>query len=53
MMARVQEQGGKATFMRSVTPMAGPAHNRRYDFDESILAISVKAFCGNIYDLMK
>lgn len=53
MMARVQEQGGKATFMRSVTPMAGPAHNRRYDFDESILSISVKAFCANIYDLMK
>jgi len=53
MMARVQEQGGKATFMRSVTPMAGPAHNRRFDFDESILSIAVKAFCGNIYDLMK
>ena len=53
MMRRVQEQGGKATFMRSVTPMAGPAHNRRYDFDESILSISAKAIAGNVYNLMK
>jgi aminobenzoyl-glutamate utilization protein A len=46
MMNRVREQGGKATFMRVLSIMAGPAHNRRYDYQEEALATGVKAFCG-------
>jgi len=46
MMRRVQEQGGKASFMRLTTPVAGPAHNRRFDIGEEALANGVKAFCA-------
>ena len=53
MMNRVQEQGGQATFMRLVTDMAAGAHNRRFDFDEKVLANGVKAFCMLTADLMK
>lgn len=52
MVGRVQEQGGKATFMRAMTT-AGPAHNRRYDFDESVLVHAVQAFCAAVADLLK
>ena len=53
MMNRVREQGGKATFMRLLGVTAGPAHNRRYDFEEQILATGVEAFCGTVAELMK
>ncbi len=53
MMHRVQEQGGQATFMRVLTKEAGPAHNRRFDFDEQVLPNAVKVFCGTVYDIMK
>ena len=53
MMNRVQEQGGQATFMRLVTKMAAGAHNRRFDFDEVVLANGVKAFCAVAADLLK
>ena len=53
MMNRVREQGGKATFMRVLSLMAGPAHNRRYDYQEEALATGVKAFCGMAAELMK
>ena len=53
MMNRVREQGGKATFMRLLSLMAGPAHNRRYDFQEEALATGVKAFCGMAAELLK
>jgi aminobenzoyl-glutamate utilization protein A len=46
MMNRVQEQGGKASFMRLMTTMSAPGHNRRYDFDEAVLKQGVKAFAG-------
>jgi aminobenzoyl-glutamate utilization protein A len=49
MMNRVQEQGGHATFMRLLTELAGPGHNRRFDFDEAVLANGVKIFCGTVY----
>ena len=52
MMNRVQEQGGEATFFRGLTPAAGPAHNRRYDFHEQVLVNSVKVFCGTAADLL-
>ena len=53
MMNRVQEQGGQATFMRLITKMAAGAHNRRFDFDEVVLANGVKAFCAVAADLLK
>ena len=49
---RVQQQGGKASFLRLMTMFAGPGHNRRYDFDECVLATGVKAFCGMAYNLL-
>lgn len=49
MMNRVQEQGGHATFMRLLTEEAGPGHNRRFDFDETVLSNGVKIFCGAVY----
>ncbi len=51
MMNRVQEQGGHATFMRLPTQQAGPGHNRRYDFDETVLTNGVKVFCGAVYHI--
>ena len=52
MMQRVQEQGGKAVYMRLLTPMAGPAHNRRYDFGEEVLVNGVKLYAGCVLDLL-
>ncbi|MBE6561945.1 MAG: amidohydrolase [Ruminococcaceae bacterium] len=51
MMNRVQERGGLATFMRLMTPVAGPAHSPAFDFDERVLVNGVRAFAG--YVLMR
>ncbi len=54
MMNRVQEQGGKAAFIRLHTKMAASVHNRRMDFIESDYFHKViKAFCAIVYDLLK
>ena len=53
MMNRVQEQGGKATFMRAMCHMAGPAHNPRFDISEDVLVNAVKAFAGCTAELLK
>lgn len=52
MMQRVQENGGIAAFMRLLTPMAGPAHNRRFDVGEEVLVNGVKAFCATALDIL-
>ena len=52
MMNRVQEQGGKATFIRNRVPYAGSSHSRTFDFDEKALTQGVKIFCGVVYDIM-
>lgn len=52
MMQRVQQQGGKAVYMRLLTTMAAGGHNRRYDFGEDVLVNSVKLFAGCALDLM-
>ena len=47
MMNRVQEHGGRATYMRMVTPMAGAQHTVTFDFDEAVLSRGVQVFsCG-------
>lgn len=53
MMNRVQEQGGKATFLRLMAITGGPAHNRRFTFSEDALVNGVKIFCGAAADLLK
>lgn len=54
MMNRVQEQGGKAVYLRVRTTTFAPGHNRRYDFVESdYFPKSIKLFCAGVYDLMK
>lgn len=54
MMNRVQEQGGKAVFLRVRTATSAPGHNRRYDFIESdYFPKSIKLFCAGVYELMK
>ncbi len=53
MMGRVQEQGGKAIFMRIRTALADRPHNRKFDFDESYIPKGIKIFCALTYDIMK
>ena len=53
MLNRVQSHGGKGAFMRVRSHVTENAHKRKFDFDESYLKKSVKAFCGMAYDLMK
>ena len=54
MMNRVQEQGGKAAFVRVHTELFAPAHNRRLDFIESdYLPKGIMLFCASVYELMK
>ena len=52
MMAKVQENGGIASFIRLLTPLAAVAHNVKYDFDEKVLVNGVKAFSGGVYELL-
>ena len=52
MMKRVQDNGGEATFIRPMTDVYAPAHNRQFDFDEKVLVNSVKVFCAVTYDIM-
>ena len=53
MVNRVQSHGGQGVFMRVRSAVTSGNHKRDYDFDESYLTKSVKAFCGMAYDLVK
>lgn len=53
MMNRVQKNGGKALFFRTLTDCYAGSHNRRFDFDESFLENGVKLFCTAVYELLK
>ncbi len=53
MMNRVQSHGGKATFFRIHTPVAGAFHDRNFDFDEDCIPQSVRVFCSAVYELLK
>lgn len=50
---RVQQQGGQATFFRALTPCAAGAHNRAFDFDESVLQKAAALFALAVVDLMQ
>lgn len=41
MMARVQEQGGKASYMVFGTELSAGHHNEKFDFDEQVMEIAV------------
>jgi len=51
MMNRVQEQGGQAVYMRTMTKMASPQHTVRFDVDEAVLKKSAVIFASIVYDL--
>ena len=53
MMCRVQEQGGKAIFMRIRTALADRPHNRKFDFDENYIPKGIQIFSAVTYDIMK
>ena len=53
MMNRVQQQGGQAVFMRTLTKMSGVSHGVYYNFDESVLRNAVSVFCAVVADITK
>ena len=53
MMNRVQAHGGKATYMRSVTPMASAQHTTAFDFDEKVLVEGIQTFAVLVYEKLK
>ena len=53
MMNRVQEHGGKATYMRSMTTMASPQHTTGFDFDEKVLTDGIQTFSAIVYHLLQ
>ena len=53
MMNRVQERGGKAVYMRSVTDTASAQHTTAFDFDEKVLSDGIETFGAIVYHLLK
>lgn len=53
MMNRVQEQGGQAVYMRTMTRMASPQHTVLFDVDETVLKKGAVTFSAIVYDLLK
>jgi aminobenzoyl-glutamate utilization protein A len=51
MLSRVQENGGEGTFMIVTTKTYGPAHNRRFDFEEGVLKKGVLVFSASVLDI--
>ena len=52
MMNRVQSTGGKATYMRVMTPVASAQHTVAFDFDERVLTKSIRVFSAIVFDLI-
>lgn len=53
MMERVQAHGGKATYMKLLTPIVSSPHNDAFDFDEQILEKGPRIYASIAYSLMK
>ena len=51
LMEAVQAHGGKATYMKLLTPMTSSPHNDAFDFDEKVLALGPRIFASLIYYL--
>lgn len=52
MMEQVQAHGGKATYMKLLTPIVSLPHNDSFDFDESVLEKGPRIFASLVYNLM-
>lgn len=52
MMNRVQEQGGQAVYMRTMTRMAASQHTALFDADETVLKKGAEIFSAIVYDLL-
>lgn len=53
MMSRVQERGGKASCMRSVTKLYGMPHTSVFDLDEKVILDGIEVFSALAFDLLK
>ena len=53
MMERVQAHGGKATYMKLLTPITSLPHNDAFDFDEKVLEKGPRIFASIVYSLQK
>lgn len=53
MMSRVQDRGGKASCMRSVTKFYGMPHTSVFDLDETVILDGIEVFSALAYDLLK
>lgn len=53
LMARVQAHGGKATYMKLLTPIKSSPHNTAFDFDEKVLEKGPRIFASIAYYLLK
>ena len=51
LMECVQAHGGKATYMKLLTPIVSSPHNDAFDFDEKVLALGPRLFSSAIYYL--
>lgn len=51
MMERVQAHGGKATYMKLLTPIQSSPHNNSFDFDEIILEKGPRIFASIVYNM--
>ena len=53
MMNHVQENGGKAVYLRLMTKMASPQHTIGFDVDEKVIKCGVIVYSSVIYTLLK
>ena len=53
MMNRVQDHGGKAVYMRSMTSEASAQHTAAFDFDEKVLVEAMETFGAIVWELCK
>ncbi|MCD7839505.1 MAG: amidohydrolase [Erysipelotrichaceae bacterium] len=53
LMTRVQAHGGKATYMKLLTPIVSSPHNTAFDFDEKVLELGPRVFASIVYSFTK
>ncbi len=53
MMERVQQNGGKATYLKLLTPMTSSLHCADFDFDEKALSKGIRLLSSFAYTLLK
>ncbi len=53
MMKRVQDNGGKASFMRVLSELGDVLHGSGFDFEEQSLIAGIKVFSATVYNILK